>query len=389
MGLTVFAGAAVFDGARLHEGAALVVEDGRVAAIVPEAAAPAGGRVALGGGILAPGFVDLQVNGGGGVLLNDAPDVEGIRAICAAHGRLGTTGLLPTLITDTPEVTRAVIAAGIAAAAAEVPGFLGLHLEGPHLDPRRKGAHDPRLIRPMTAEDLGVLCEAAGRLPALMVTLAPESATPAQVAALAAAGAVVSLGHSDCGMAAARAAFAAGARCVTHLFNAMSQLGNREPGLVGATLDAEQVRAGLIADGIHVAPEAMRVALAAKRGADGIFLVTDAMPVAGTDLTEFALNGRRILRRDGRLTLADGTLAGADIDFAGAVRVLVGIGLRPEAALRMATAVPAAVIGAGQRCGSLAPGLPADVVHLDGGLALRGVWRAGRPAGDDPPDLHA
>ena len=136
--------------------------------------------MALGGGVLAPGFVDLQVNGGGGVLLNDRPDVEGIAAICAAHGRLGTTGLLPTLITDTPEVTRAAIEAGVAAAAAGVPGFLGLHLEGPHLDPRRKGAHDPALIRPMAADDLALLVEAAGRLPALMVTLAPESATPSR-----------------------------------------------------------------------------------------------------------------------------------------------------------------------------------------------------------------
>jgi N-acetylglucosamine-6-phosphate deacetylase len=379
MSVTVFSGATVFDGARLHPGAALVVEDGRVAGIVPDAEAPDGERVALAGGVLAPGFVDLQVNGGGGVLLNDRPDVEGIRAICEAHGRLGTTALLPTLVTDTPVVTRATIAAGMAAAEAGLPGFLGLHLEGPHLDVRRKGAHDPALIRPMTDEDLAVLADAAGRLPALIVTLAPESVTPQQVAALAAAGVIVSLGHTDTGAEAARAAFAAGARMVTHLFNAMSQLGNREPGLVGAALDSEGVAAGLIADGIHVAPASMRVALAAKQGADGLFLVTDAMPVAGTDLAEFALNGRRIVRRDGRLTLEDGTLAGADIDFPGAIRVLVREGVPLERALRMATAAPAAAVGAGDRCGSLAPGMPADLVHLDDQLTLRGVWRAGRP----------
>jgi N-acetylglucosamine-6-phosphate deacetylase len=348
-----------------------------VAAILPPDEAPEGERVRLGGGTLAPGFIDLQVNGGGGVLLNDRPDVEGIAAICAAHARLGTTGLLPTLITDTPEVTRAAVEAGVGAAKS-VPGFLGLHLEGPHLDPRRKGAHDPRLIRPMTQADLDLLRGAAARLPALLVTLAPESATPAQIAALAAAGTIVSLGHSDTGCAAARAAFRAGARMVTHLFNAMSQLGNREPGLVGAALDAEEVSAGLIADGIHVAPATMRAALAAKRGVDALFLVTDAMAVAGTDLTEFALNGRRILRRGGRLTLEDGTLAGADIDFAGAIRVLVhAVGLTVPQALRMATAAPAAAIGMGDRLGRLAPGLPADLVHLDADLALRGVWRAG------------
>jgi N-acetylglucosamine-6-phosphate deacetylase len=376
MSATVFSGAAVFDGARLHPGAALVVEDGRVAGIVPEADAQ-GARVAL-SGVLAPGFVDLQVNGGGGVLLNDRPDVDGLRAICEAHARLGTTALMPTLVTDTPAVTRATIAAGVAAAEAGLPGFLGLHLEGPHLDVRRKGAHDPALIRPMTDEDLAVLTDAARRLPALIVTVAPESVTPQQVAALAGAGAVVSLGHSDTGAEAARAAFAAGSRMVTHLFNAMSQLGNREPGLVGAALDAEEVAAGLIADGIHVAPASMRVALAAKRGTDALFLVTDAMPVAGTELASFELNGRRIVRRGGRLTLEDGTLAGADIDFPGAIRVLVREGVPLERALRMATAAPAAAIGAGDRCGSLAPGMPADLVHLDDGLALRGVWRAGR-----------
>lgn len=372
MGRRVFVGADVFDGATMHAGAALVVEDGRVVAIGPEAA---GERVELGGGVLAPGFVDLQVNGGGGVMLNDRPSLEGIAAICAAHGRLGTTGLLPTLITDRPEVTRAAVAAGVAAVG-RIPGFLGLHLEGPHLDPRRKGAHDPALIRPMEAADLALLTEAAGRLPALLVTLAPESVTQAQIAALSAAGVVVSLGHSDCGAGTARRAFEAGARAVTHLFNAMSQLGNREPGLVGAALDASGVQAGLISDGVHVAVESMRVALAAKRGTDGIFLVTDAMAVAGTDLDEFELNGRRILRRDGRLTLADGTLAGADIDFAGALRVLVGqVGVPLAAALRMATAGPAGVIGA--EAGRLVPGGAADLVHLDGDLVLRGVWRWG------------
>ena len=377
MATTVFHGAEIFDGARLHAGAALVVEDGEVAGIVPPDEAPAGPRVRLNGGVLAPGFVDLQVNGGGGVMLNDRPDLAGIRTICEAHGRLGTTGLMPTLITDTPAVTRAAVEGGLAAAEAGVPGFLGLHLEGPHLDPRRKGAHDPALIRPMQAEDLELLCDAARRLPALIVTVAPESVTPAQVAALAASGAVVSLGHSDTGEAGAGAMFAAGAGMVTHLFNAMSQLGNREPGLVGAALAADAVCAGLIADGIHVAPTTMWMALAAKP-ADGIFLVTDAMAVAGTELTEFTLNGRRILRRDGRLTLADGTLAGADIDFAGAIRVLVAqVGVTLPRALRMATAVPAACLGLADRLGRLAPGLPADLVHLDKGPTVAGVWRRG------------
>jgi N-acetylglucosamine-6-phosphate deacetylase len=236
----------------------------------------------------------------------------------------------------------------------------------------------------MEDADLAMLLEAAGRLPALLVTVAPEAVTVAQIAALAGAGVIVSLGHSDTGIAGARAAFAAGARAVTHLFNAMSGLGHREPGLVGAALDAEGVACGLIADGLHVAPEVIRVALAAKRGPDGVFLVSDAMPVAGTDMDGFWLGGRRILRHDGRLTLEDGTLAGADIDLAGSVRVLVrDAGVALEVALGMAGRVPAALIGRGD-LGRLAPGLVADLVHLDAELGLAGVWRAGEPLG-----LHA
>ncbi len=374
---TVFAGAAVFDGETLRHDAVAVVEDGRVAAVLPAAEAPDAAIVRLAGGILAPGFVDLQVNGGDGIMLDAEAGVDGIARICAAHARLGTTGLLPTLITDTPDATRAVVEAGVAAARGEVPGFLGLHLEGPHLDPRRRGAHDPALIRPMADADLAMLCDAARRLPALMVTLAPAAAAPAQIAALAEAGAIVSLGHSDCTLAEARAGFDAGARAVTHLYNAMSQLGHREPGLVGAALDDGRVSPGLIADGVHVAPEAVRIALAAKRGPGRVFLVTDAMAVAGTDLTEFTLGGRRILRAGGRLTLEDGTLAGADCDFALCLRFLTReVGLGPAEALRMATAGPADVLGR-RDIGRLAPGARADFVHLDAGLRLSGVWRGG------------
>ncbi len=385
-GATIFTGARIFDGACLQEGVALVVEDGHVTGILPEAAAPSGARVALRGGVLAPGLIDLQVNGGGGVMLGAGdPDAE-IRTICAAHARLGTTGLLPTLITAPRATTAATLAAGVAAAAAGVPGFLGLHLEGPHIDPRRNGAHAATLIRPMEDDDLQMICAAAGRMPALMVTLAPGAATPDQIAALARAGVTVSLGHSDCTLEEARAAFAAGADCVTHLFNAMSPLGHREPGLVGAALDCG-IWAGLIADLVHVAPEALRIAWAAKRGPGRLFLVSDAMAVAGTDLAGFTLNGRAI-RRDrtkggaGRLTLADGTLAGADVTLPQAlanIRRVADLGL--DEALAMATSAPATCIGLSGKVGSLRPGARADFVHLDADLALKGIWIGGLAMG--------
>lgn len=367
MSAQVFTGAAVFDGAQMVPGP-LRVEDGRVTGPGD------GAEVVLDGGFLAPGFLDLQVNGAGGRMVDGTCTADWLAEMCAIHARLGATGILPTLITDTPEATTAVIEAGTQAARRQVPGFLGLHLEGPHLDPRRKGAHDARLIRKMTAEDLARLCDAATRLPTLMVTLAPDSATVEQIATLAESGVVVSLGHSDCSHAEAQAAIAAGARCVTHLFNAMSQLGNRDPGLVGAALTGP-VHAGLIADGVHVAPETLRIAMAAS---DRLFLVSDAMAVPGTDLAEFTLNGRRILRRDGRLTLEDGTLAGADLTLPRAVAVVAGLGLPVETALAMATSRPADCLGRPE-LGRLLPGRPADMVHLGADLSLRQVWRAGRP----------
>lgn len=369
MGRIAYAGARVFDGAQFREGA-LIVEDGAVVGF----GAAEGQVVELGGGVLAPGFLDLQVNGSGGVAIDGATDRAVLETVCAVQARLGATGCLPTLITDTYDATARVVEAGIAATKAQVPGFLGLHLEGPHLDPRRKGAHDPALIRPMEARDLALILEAAAELPALMVTVAPESVTEAQIAAMAAAGVIVSLGHTDCSAGVARAAMAAGARCATHLFNAMSQMGNREAGMVGAVLGAGGF-AGLIADGVHVDPLTMRVALAAKR--EGVFLVSDCMALAGTEGTEFRLGGRRILRAGGRLTLEDGTLAGADLTLPRAVQVLVeAVGIAPERALAMASSVPAAVIGRGD-LGHLRPGARADMVHLSPDWALRGVWRQG------------
>ena len=371
----VYAGADVFDGTVLHRSATVVVEDGMVMGIFPSEPKPAGEVVRLPGGILAPGFIDLQVNGGGGWQVDGTADAARIAALCDVQARLGATGILPTLITDTPDATAAVIAAGVAAKG--VPGFLGLHLEGPHLDPRRKGAHDPTLIRPMGDADLHRLLDAAAALPALMLTVAPEAVTDGQITRLAAAGVVVSLGHSDCDAATVMRAMAAGARCATHLFNAMSPLGNREPGLVGAVLSGS-LAAGLIADGLHVAPATMRVALAARR--TGIFLVSDCMGVAGTAATELVLGGRRVLRAGGRLTLEDGTLAGADLTLDRAVGGLVReVGISPERALAMATSVPAGVMGLQHRHGHLMAGRAADMVHLDAAFALQAVWRGGEP----------
>lgn len=372
MTLQAFVGAAIFDGAVLQTGRALLLDGGVFRGIVGADAIPDAQVVALGGGVICPGFVDLQVNGGGGVMFNDDQSVAALEVIARAHASTGTAAILPTLITDTYDLTKAAIAGVEAAIAEDIPGIIGLHLEGPHLSLARKGAHDPALIRPMEAGDLALICAAAVRLPNLMVTVAPENVTLLQIAEMARAGVIVSLGHTDCSFNVAQACFAAGARVATHLFNAMSQLGSREPGLVGAVLSNGIVNSGLIADAIHVHPAAIRAALAAKQGPAQVFLVTDAMSTVGSDITEFMLNGRRVLRQDGRLTLECGALAGADVDMPRSICILVDqVGIPLAQALAMATAYPADVLHDACGFGRFAIGQPAHAVHLDDGFTVR------------------
>lgn len=358
-------GAALHDGVSLLAGHALCVAGDRVEAIRAAADLPATlPRRALPPGMILPGFVDLQVNGGGGLMFNARPEVDTLRVMAEAHGRFGTRAFLPTVITDTPQKTAAAIRAVRAAVAQSVPGVIGLHLEGPHLAPARKGAHDGTLIRPMNEDDLIVMEMAARDLPNLLVTVAPESATEAQVARLVAAGAAVSLGHSDCTHDTAMRFADAGAGMVTHLHNAMSPMTTRAPGLVGAVLSDGRLRAGVIADGHHVHPATLRASLAAM-GPARLFLVTDAMATVGASIAEFALNGRRILRAEGRLTLEDGTLAGADIDMWTSVRRLVQLADVPlETAIAMATGTPASGLPHPQGVGGLVGQRMADLLWL-------------------------
>ncbi len=372
--LTAYTGARIFDGETWHDDQALIVDGPRIAAI---GAVPAGAAiVALEGGSLVPGFLDLQVNGGGGHLVGPGTTAADLATVCDTHAGFGVTGLLPTLITDTEAATDAVLSAGAAAARQGMPGFLGLHLEGPHLSIARKGAHDPNLIRPMRESDLVRLERARQTLPHLLVTVAAETVPPEQIARLVRAGLVVSLGHSNASFEIAAAAMAAGASMATHLFNAMSQMGNRDPGVAGAALSHGTVSAGLIADGTHVHAATIGVALRGKQGPGKIFLVSDSMSQAGTDLNSFELNGRTIHRRDGALRLDDGTLAGADLTMDAAVRYMhLSFGLDLDEAIRMATIYPALALGTSP--GLLRTGAAADFVHLTRELAVAGTWRNG------------
>ena len=367
--MRIFVGARLFDGFGWRDDCALVTQGGEISALVPYALRPIGETVDLGGGVLAPGLVDWQVNGGGGHLFNDAPTPETIRAIAAAHRRYGTTALCPTVITDAAPVLAAALEAG----REEAPGSLGVHAEGPFIDARRKGAHPVQHIRPMTAADAEALTGAR------VVTLAPASVSLDLIRQLAKAGVVVSLGHSEAGAEEARACFDAGVRAVTHLFNAMSPLTSRAPGVVGAALDAPNVFAGFIADGLHVHEAAGRLAFRLK-GAGRLTLVSDAMPPAAGGPDVYELGGRRVERRGVSLRLEDGTLAGAVITLLDGVRFAVRHWDAPLGdALRRATSTPARLLRVADRHGVLAPGARADLLWLGDDLALRGVWFGGEP----------
>ena len=343
--------------------ATIEVAKGGIVALDQRAGADA---VDLDGGWLMPGFIDTQVNGGGGVLFNDALTVAGIAAIGEAHRPYGTTSYLPTLISDSTDAIARALDATDAAIAAGVPGVVGAHIEGPVINVARKGIHDPKHFGTLDDRLMEVLL--TPRRGRVMVTLAPEVAALDRIAALARAGVLVSLGHSDATYAQARDGFAAGITGVTHLFNAMSPLVHRAPGVVGAALDDQHVYCGLIVDGFHVDDAVLRVAVRA-RPLDRMMLVSDAMPCVNAAVKDFTLQGRQIHVEGGRCVGTDGTLAGSDLDMARAVRnTVTQLGIAPEQAAAMAATNPAAFLGLSQTHGSLAVGQRADWVVLDAGF---------------------
>jgi len=363
----------------LHDGMTVLLEGGDIVAVVrdDDPRVRAADRHDLGGGTLLPGFIDAQVNGGGGVLFNNAPDVEALRTIGVAHRRFGTTGFLPTLISDDLAVMRTAIDAVREAIAQGVPGVLGIHLEGPYLAPARKGTHDAGKFRvPDDAEIELVTSLGAG---VTLLTLAPEQVPAESIRALVARGAIVAAGHTAGSYEQVRAGLEAGVRGFTHLYNAMTPLQGRAPGVVGAALEDRDSWCGIIVDGVHVHPASLRVALAAKpRGK--VFLVTDAMPPVGADSPDYVLYGETITARDGVVRNAAGALAGSALDMATAVRnavTLLGVPLAEAA--RMASLYPARFLRIDDHRGRIAAGYRADLVLLDDKLDVATTWIAGQP----------
>jgi len=356
---------------------AVLVRGGRIEALVPasDPSLDKATRHDLQGRLLLPGFIDVQVNGGGGLLFNAAPTVDTLRGIAAAHRKFGTTGMLPTLITDTAEVMHAALEAVDAAIAEGVPGILGIHLEGPFLAPARKGIHDANLFRLPDAADIADI--ARKHRGVVMMTLAPERVPLETIRQLSAAGVIVVAGHTAADYATTRAALDAGVSGFTHLYNAMTPLGSRDPGVVGAALDDPHSWCGLIVDLHHVHPASLRVAIAAKARGKSV-LVTDAMPPVGADDPTYVLNGQTIVARDGVCQSDDGVLAGSALDMATGVRHLVNaVGLPLAEASRMASAYPAAWLGLERELGRIVAGQRADFAVLDDALVVQETWIGG------------
>ena len=375
MTMTALTGARILAADGWCAGHALLIDEGQIAGIVTEAEVPADAfRHALSGGMLVPGFIDTQVNGGGGVLLNESPTVEAIATIAAAHRRYGTTGFLPTLISDDLSVVQNAIAAVDAAIVQGVPGVLGIHIEGPFLNEGKRGIHDAGKFRTIDAAAVDLLSSLKdGKT---LVTLAPELAAPGAIAELVKRGVIVAAGHTLATYEQIMTAREDGLSGVTHLFNAMSQMESRAPGVVGAAMGGG-LSCGVIVDGHHVHPASLRAALRAI-GAERLMLVTDAMPTVGSASKSFCLNGQAIVARDGACYAPDGILAGSDLDMARALRNAVAMmGVDVATASQMASGTPAAFLGLSGERGTLTPGLRADVVYLGDDLAPLATWIAG------------
>lgn len=377
---TAYVNGKVLADGRLQEGLAVQVENGLIREVAPPGQMRLAGMetIDLHGHILLPGFVDVQVNGGGGVLFNDTPTVDGARAIANAHSRFGTTGLLPTLISDDLDVVQQGLAAVAAAIQADVPGVLGIHIEGPFLNVQRKGVHDAGKIQNLTRQIISELEPL--NMGATVLTVAPETLEPGMVRELSEKGFLVCAGHSNANHAQLIDAIGQGMRGFTHLFNAMSQLGSREPGMVGTALDSETTWAGIIADGHHVADASLRIAYRCK-GPEKLMLVSDAMPPVGSDEDHFTLLGNPVKVKNGVCVDENGTLAGTALDMATALRTMMratGCGLS-EASM-MASTAPARFLGLEQRLGRIAPGLSADFAVLDARLQTVKTVIAGQQA---------
>ncbi|MEP1446150.1 MAG: N-acetylglucosamine-6-phosphate deacetylase [Paraglaciecola sp.] len=364
----------VFNGETLLKDHAVIIDGGKVLQVLPQEQLPENIEVDfdLGGNYLVPGFIDLQVNGGGGVMFNNVPTVEGLRTIAKAHREYGTTGLFPTLITDSYDVMRQAIAAVTQAIQEGVPGVLGVHLEGPFLNPERKGAHAEEKFCLIDEQGFEIITSL--KVGKTLITIAPELTTSTMIKRISDKGVVISAGHTGADFDQTCEALDAGLTGFTHLYNAMTPLQSRAPGMVGAALNDEHSWFGIIADGFHMHPAAFRVAVAAKQ-LGGAILVTDAMSTVGASEKSFVLDGETIYAIEGRCTNAAGSLAGSDLDMNTAIKNAMKFArIDWMEAVRMASLYPAKAMGLDNQFGYIKPGYQASFVSLDYQQNVNSTW---------------
>ena len=361
----------LFDGETLHHDVHFTVDEGRICAFTPGTEA---GEACVLTGLVCPGFIDTQVNGGGGVQFNDQPTFGCLQQLATAHARHGTSSLLPTVITDDIDIMQEAANAQAKAYHHAPSRFVGIHFEGPHLSEAKKGMHSAKHLRILGDAEMAVFCRQD--LGQVMLTVAPETVTPDQIRTLVAHKVIVSVGHTNATFEQCVEAFAAGASGATHLFNAMSAFTSREPGVVGAALYHPEVYCGLIVDLAHVHKVSAALAIAQK-GARRIMLVTDAMGPAASDTDHFVYQDKKVVKQHGTLRLDDGTLAGSILTMDIAVKNTAALeGVSIEQALMMATRTPAHFLGLND-IGRLGENSYANFVCLDDSLQLTGHWHQG------------
>lgn len=377
--------ARIYTGDTLHatpylEGVAVIIEGEKIHSLCSIDKLPQNIRsIDLQGQNLAPGLIDLQLNGCGGVQFNDDPTQiteTTLDIMQQTNERFGCTSYLPTLITSNNELMALAVKTMRAYLNQPQKQFraLGLHLEGPYLSLAKKGTHDAKLIRPADEQMVNFLCDNADVIK--MITLAPEEVNDEVITRLANAGIVISAGHSNSTYAQAKQAFSAGLTCSTHLFNAMPYVTGREPGLVGALLDTPEIYSGIIVDGHHVAWSNVRLAKAMK--ADKLILVTDATAPAGTEMSTFHFAGKTIYHRDGACLDENGTLSGSAATLIKCVENSVEkVGIPLDEAIRMATLYPARAIHMDSSLGSIAKGKIANLMVFDGDYQVTKTFVAG------------
>lgn len=354
----------IYTGIEFIHNKAVVINGNKIHELIPlEKLNPNIEKIDLKNHTIAPGFIDIQVNGGGDVLFNDSPDIKTIKTMLSAHRKYGTTDMLPTLITDSKEKMQMAADTISKCIQENIPGVLGIHFEGPFLNKDKAGVHDKSFIRKVNDTDIDIICSVSeGKT---LLTIAPEQVDDKVITDLKERGIVISLGHTSGTYSQAMNAFSLGVDCTTHLYNAMTQLGSREPGVVGAALDHNDSWCGIIVDGIHSDFAAVRIAHKAKN-LQKMILVTDAMPPVGGEGLDFNLGEYEISFKNGQCITNGNVLAGSGLDMASAVRNCIQkVGIDKGEALRMASTYPANLLGIDDKIGYIKPGFKANLVILN------------------------